>query len=63
MKRRGFMKMLALTPFAGLLKPTERIVLQGDSPPPQKVKWSNIQPPTPFSYGPVFITQVAPVKN
>lgn len=52
MNRREFMKLLALTPFVGLLKPkpTERIVLQGDSQPPQKVKWSNVQHPFPFDY-------------
>lgn len=41
MNRRGFMKIVAVTPLVGLLKPepVERIILQGGQPPRQSVKW------------------------
>ena len=57
MNRRGFMKLLALTPLAGFIKPKqpderildERIFLTNKTDPvqgwPQSVKWSHVSDP------------------
>lgn len=47
MNRRGFMKLLACTPLIGLgrSEQPERIILIGEQPPQQTVKWSNVGEP------------------